>query len=123
MKRLLPLAALLIAGFAGAASAATVRIVAPWRAGQYEGSVVAVRGLAEIRQDTSLLGTEVRIVNAQGRQIFMGFIPRLHEHAFPGVLAFNGREVVMYGVIEMYHSSPATQLLYRDQLRPWPPVR
>jgi len=122
MKRLLLPALLLLAGFAAeAASAATIRIVAPWRASQYEGAIVAVRGRAEVRRDTNLMGTEVRLTDADGKISFIGFIPKLNEYSFPDVESLNGREVVMYGVIEMYYATPATQLIFRNQLQPWPP--
>ena len=111
-------------GFAASASAArTIRIVAPYRAPQFEGAVVAVRGRAEIRQDSNLQGTEVRLVGADGRIQLIGIISKLNQHAFPDMMALNGREVVMYGVIEMYFATPATQLTYRDQLRSWPVAR
>lgn len=120
MKRLVLVIAVLAAGFSASASAATkIRIVAPWRALQYQGAVIAVRGKAEIGHG-SLQGTEVRLRGADGRLQFLGFVPKLNEGAFPNLDSLDGREVVMYGVIEKFSAVGATQLLYKDQLRTWP---
>jgi hypothetical protein len=120
MKRLVLVLTMLVAGYSASASAATkIRIVAPWRALQYQGAVVAVRGKAEIGHG-ELQGTEVRLRGADGRLQFLGFVPKLNEGSFPDLNALDGREVVMYGVIEKFRAVGATQLLYRDQLRTWP---
>jgi hypothetical protein len=95
-----------------------IAVMAPYRAGQAQGSVLAVRGRAEIHPDVTYQGIDVDLVDGNGRVVFIGFIPKLNAQAFPHAKALNGRMVVMYGVIEIYHGLPATQLLYRDQLRP-----
>ena len=82
---------------------------------------MAVRCRAEVRRDNKLMGTEVRLIGEGGKITFIGFIPRLNEYAFPDISSFDGHEVVMYGVIEMFYATPATQLIFRDQLQSWPP--
>ena len=94
-----------------------IPIVAPYRAGQAQGSVIAVRGHAQIRPDVTNQGTDINLVDDSGRVVFVGFVSRLNEYAFPHMDGLNGKTVVMYGVIELYRGVPATQLLYRDQLR------
>jgi hypothetical protein len=32
----------------------------------------------------------------------------------------DGKEVVMYGVMEIYRGRGATQLIFRDQVQAWP---
>ena len=117
MRKLLLLAVTLAATATPALAVRRITIVAPYRAGQAQGSVVAVRGHAEIRQDNSHPGTDINLVDDKGRVIFIGFVPRLNEYAFPQLENLNGKTVVMYGVIEFYRGVPATQLIYRDQLR------
>jgi len=94
-----------------------IQIVAPYRAGQAQGNVVAVRGRAEIRPDIVHSGTDVRLVNDEGRVVFIGFIPKLNEYDFPQLADLEGKTVVMWGVIEIYQGLPATQLIAHDQLR------
>jgi hypothetical protein len=83
---------------------------------------MAVRGIAQVRENEQLQGIDVRLLGPDGRVQFVGFIPRLNEYAFPHVKALDGKEVVMYGVMEIYHGHGATQLLYRDQVQAWPVV-
>ncbi len=116
MRKLLLVAAAL-AGLCVPALARRVAIVDASRAGQSQGNLVAVRGRADIRDDNVHLGTDINLLNARGQVIFTGFIPRLNEYAFPQLAGLNGREVVMYGIIELYRGRPATQLIYTDQLR------
>lgn len=94
-----------------------IQIVAPYRAGQAQGNVVAVRGRAEIRPDITHPGTDVRLVNEEGRVVFIGFVPKLNEYDFPQLADLDGKTVVMWGVIEIYQGLPATQLITRNQLR------
>ena len=126
MKRLLLLtllAAGLAAGAATPVSAAyRIRIVTPTSALQYQGSVVAVRGRAEVRENMQAQGTDVRLIGADGRIQFIGFIPKLNAYDFPHVAALDGKEVVMYGVIEMFRGRGATQLIFHDQVQAWPVV-
>ena len=121
MKRLL-LLILLAVTVATPALAARIAVIAPYRAPQFLGSVMAVRGKAEIRRNEQLQGTDVRLIGANGRIEFIGFIPMENMHEFPNVQALDGREVVMYGVIELYQGRGATQLLTRDQVQAWPIV-
>lgn len=122
MKRLL-LVTLLAVGVATPVWAAhRIQIVAPVRAMQFQGSVIAVRGRAEVRQNMQAQGTDVRLIGANGRVEFIGFIPKLNEYEFPHVAALDGKEVVMYGVIEMFHGRGATQLIFHDQVQAWPVV-
>lgn len=116
MRKPLLLAAAL-AAFATPALALRIPIVAPYRAGQAQGNLVAVRGRAMIQPDPSFQGTDVKLVDDTGRVTFIGFIPKLNEYAFPDLAGLNGKTVVMYGIIELYEDLPATQLIYRDQLR------
>jgi hypothetical protein len=106
-----------LAGLSSPALARRVVIVDAARAGRDQGSLVAVRGRAEIHDDTVHQGTDVNLVNESGRVIFTGFIPRLNEYAFPQLAGLDGQTVVMYGIIELYRGRPATQLTYTDQLR------
>ena len=99
------------------ASALHISIVAPYRASQAQGYLVAVRGRAEIQSDTVYPGTDVNLVDDDGRVVFVGFIPKLNAYAFPQTAALNGKMVVMYGIIEIYQGRPATQLINSDQLR------
>jgi hypothetical protein len=117
MRKLLLLAAALAATATPALAVRRIPIVAAYRAGQAQGNVVAVRGHADIRPDITYQGTDINLVDDNGRVIFVGFIPKLNEYAFPQVAGLNGKTVVMYGVIELYRGLPATQLIYRDQLR------
>lgn len=94
-----------------------IQIVAPYRAGQAQGNVVAVRGRAQIRPDTVHQGTDVTLINENGHAVFIGFIPKLNEYDFPQLAGLDGKTVVMWGVIEIYQGLPATQLISRDQLR------
>ena len=121
MIRLL-LLTLLAFSVATPALAARISIIAPYRATQFEGSVMAVRGLAQVRENEQLHGTDVRLVAPDGRILFFGFIPKLNEYAFPHVKALDGKEVVMYGVMEKYQGRGATQLIFRDQVQAWPVV-
>jgi hypothetical protein len=115
-KRLL-LALALVATATPALAVRHIPIVAPYRAGQAQGSVIAVRGLAQMRPDVTHQGTDINLVDDNGRVVFVGFVSKLNEYAFPQMETLNGKTVVMYGVIELYRGLPATQLLYRDQLR------
>jgi hypothetical protein len=125
MKRLLLSTLLAVSAAASAATpvlAARISIIAPYRATQFEGSVMAVRGLAQVRENEQLQGTDVRLVAPDGRVLFTGFIPKLNAYAFPHVKALDGKEVVMYGVMEKYQGHGATQLIFRDQVQAWPVV-
>lgn len=120
MRQLLLAAALsgaIVATFAVPASGWQVPVVAAYRAGQAQGHVVAVRGRADIRPDMEHQGTDVNLVDDKGHVIFIGFVPKLNEYAFPQLASLNGRNVTMYGVIEIYRGRPATQLINTDQLR------
>jgi hypothetical protein len=117
MRKLLLLAVALATTATPALAVRRIPIVAAYRAGQAQGNVVAVRGHADIRPDITYQGTDINLIDDAGRVIFVGFIPKLNEYAFPQVAALNGKTVVMYGVIELYRGLPATQLIYRDQLR------
>jgi len=117
MRTLLFLAAALVAATVPALAARRVAVVAPYRAGQSQGSLLAVRGRADIREDNVHSGLDINLVDDAGRVVFVGFIPRLNQYAFPQVESMNGKTVVMYGIIEIYHGVPATQLIFRDQLR------
>jgi hypothetical protein len=121
MKRLL-LATLVATCVATPVLAATIQIIAPYRAGQFQGSVMAVRGKAEVRPNGQIQGTDVRLISPSGRVEFIGFIPKLNLHEFPNIDALDGKEVVMYGVIEIYRGRGATQLIFRDQIQAWPVV-
>ena len=105
-----------------ALAAPKVRIIAPYRAGQFQGSVMAVRGKAEVRENSQLQGTDVRLVAPDGHVQFVGFIPKLNKYEFPDVEALDGKEVVMYGVMEIYRGRGATQLIFHDQVQAWPIV-
>ena len=117
MKKLLLLAAALAAIATPALATRRIPIVAAYRAGQGQGSVLAVRGRADVREDISHPGLDINLLDDTGRVVFVGFIPRLNQYAFPQAESMNGKTVVMYGVIELYRGLPATQLIYRDQLR------
>ena len=119
MKRLL-LLCLLALSIATPAFAARISVIAPYRAGQFQGSVMAVRGLAQVRENQQLQGTDVRLIGPDGRVLFIGFIPKLNMYQFPHVQALDGKEVVMYGVMELYQGRGATQLIFRDQVQSWP---
>jgi hypothetical protein len=121
MKRLLLAVALAAAIATPVLAAPQIRIIAPNRAPQFQGSVMAVRGRAEVRPNEEFQGTDVRLIGPGGRTEFTGFIPLLNMHEFPNVNDLNGREVVMWGVIEIYRGRGATQLIYADQLQAWPP--
>ena len=41
---------------------------------------------------------------------------------FPDIQSLDGKEVVMYGVMEIYRGLPATQLIFNDQVQSWPVV-
>jgi hypothetical protein len=110
--------AALLVSLATPCLARRIPVVAAYRAGQAQGSVLAVRGRAEIRPDVTYQGLDVDLVDENGRVVFIGFIPKLNVQAFPHAEALNGKMVVMYGVIEIYQGLPATQLLISDQLRP-----
>ena len=116
MRKLLLIAAAL-AGLSSPALARRIVIVDATRAGRDQGNLVAVRGRADIHDDTVHQGTDINLVNENGEVVFIGFIPKLNEYAFPQLAGLNGRTVVMYGVIELYRGRPATQLIYADQLR------
>ena len=117
MRKLLLLAVALAATTTPALAVGHIPIVAPYRAGQAHGSVVAVRGSAEIHPDITYQGTDIDLVDDNGRVTFIGFVPKLNAYAFPQMEGLNGKTVVMYGVIELYLGLPATQLIYGDQLR------
>ena len=117
MQKCLLLVVVLAAAATPALAVRHIPIVAPYRAGQAQGSVVAVRGHAEIHPDITHSGTDIDLVDDNGHVIFIGFVPKLNEYAFPQMEGLNGKTVVMYGVIEFYRGLPATQLIYRDQLR------
>ena len=117
MRKLLLLAIMLVTTATPALAVRHIQIVAPYRAGQAQGNVVAVRGHAQIRPDNSHQGTDINIIDDKGRVVFIGFVPKLNEYAFPQMESLDGKTVLMYGVIELYRGVPATQLLYRDQLR------
>jgi hypothetical protein len=117
MKSLLLLAAVLAATATPSLAARRIPVVAAYRAGQAQGSVLAVRGRAEVREDVSHAGLDVILHDETGRMVFIGFIPRLNQYAFPQAESMNGKTVVMYGVIELYRGVAATQLIYTDQLR------
>lgn len=121
MKRLL-LLALLITGIATPVLAAQIRVIAPYRAPQFQGSVMAVRGMAQVRPNEQLQGTDVRLIGPNGQIEFTGFIPKLNMHRFGHVQALDGREVVLVGVMEIYRGRGATQLIFSEQVRPWPIV-
>jgi hypothetical protein len=121
MKRLL-LMSLLAVGIATPSLAAGIKIIAPYRATQFEGSVMAVRGVAEVRENQQFHGTDVRLRGPNGRIEFIGFIPMENRHEFPHVQGLDGREVVMYGVMEIFQARGATQLLHHDQVQAWPIV-
>lgn len=125
MKRLLALSLLALSvatSLATPALAARISIIAPYRAPQFQGSVMAVRGIAQVRENQQLQGTDVRLIGPGGRVLFIGFIPQLNMYAFPHVQALDGKEVVMYGVMEIYEGRGATQLIFRDQVQAWPVV-
>lgn len=109
--------AVTLAAIATPALAMRISIVAPYRAGQAQGYLVAVRGRADIRTDSVHQGTDVNLVDDNGRVVFVGFIPKLNAYAFPQAASLNGKMVVMYGIIEIYQGRPATQLINSDQLR------
>lgn len=121
MRKFLPFAAAVIAvtlaAFVAPASALHIAVVAPYRASQAQGYLVAVRGRAEIKSDTVYPGTDVNLVDDNGRVVFVGFIPKLNAYAFPQAASLDGKMVVMYGIIEIYQGRPATQLIHSDQLR------
>ena len=121
MKRLL-LAALMAAVAITPAFAVQIRIVSPYRASQFQGSVMAVHGRAEVRHNMQMQGTDVRLIAPDGRVEFIGFIPKLNEYEFPNIQSLDGKEVVMYGVMEIYRGLPATQLIFNDQVQSWPIV-
>lgn len=117
---------LLLAGAFGAATVAAIAtpafalrisVVAPYRASQAQGYLVAVRGRADIQSDSVHQGTDVNLIDDNGRVVFIGFIPKLNAYAFPQAASLNGKMVVMYGIIEIYQGRPATQLINSDQLR------
>jgi hypothetical protein len=116
MRKLL-LAAAALAGLSTPALALRIVVVDAHHAAQSQGNLVAVRGRADVHDDITNQGTDVNLLNDKGQIIFTGFIPKLNEYAFPQATDLNGRTVVMYGIIEMYRGHPATQLIYRDQLR------
>jgi hypothetical protein len=122
MKRLLLASLLAVSVATPALAARSIPIIAAYRAGQFQGSIIAVRGRAEVRQNMQLQGTDVRLIGANGKIEFTGFIPKLNEYEFPHVAALDGKEVVMYGVIEMYRGRGATQLIFHDQVQAWPVV-
>lgn len=97
-----------------------IKIVDTRSAGQRQGNLVAVRGRADIHDDPVFQGMDINLIGDDGKVIFIGFIPKLNEYAFPQAASLNGRQVVMYGVIEIYLGLPATQLTFTDQLRPAP---
>jgi hypothetical protein len=109
--------ALTLAAIATPAFALRISVVAPYRASQAQGYLVAVRGHADIQPDSVHQGTDVNLVDDNGRVVFVGFIPKLNAYAFPQAAALNGKMVVMYGIIEIYQGRPATQLILSDQLR------
>ena len=76
-----------------------------------------MRGRADIQSDSVHPGMDVNLVDDNGRVVFVGFIPKLNEYAFPQIARLNGKMVVMYGIIELYQGRPATQLINGDQLR------
>lgn len=112
------LSAILLLSLVTPGFARRIPVVAPYRAGQAQGSVLAVRGLAEVHPDVTYQGIDIDLLDEQGHVVFIGFIPKLNAHAFPQAEALNGKMVVMYGVIEIYRGLPATQLIAHDQLRP-----
>jgi len=116
MRKLLLIAAAL-AALSTPTLARRVVIMDAARAGQSQGNVVAVRGRADIREDMVHQGTDINLINEKGEVVFIGFITRTNEPTFPQLDGLNGRTVTMYGVIELYHGHPATQLIYKDQLR------
>ncbi|MBV9548556.1 MAG: hypothetical protein JO256_02655 [Alphaproteobacteria bacterium] len=116
MRKLLAMAAILC-GLATPAAAFHIQVVAPYRASQAQGNLVAVRGRADIHEDMIHQGTDVNLVDDKGQIVFVGFIPKLNEYAFPQLASLNGRTVLMYGIIEIFHGHPATQLIFGDQLR------
>jgi hypothetical protein len=111
------LVAVTLAAIATPAFALRISVVAPYRASQAQGYLVAVRGRAEIHSDSVHPGTDVNLVDDNGRVVFVGFIPKLNAYAFPQTASLNGKMVVMYGIIEIYQGRPATQLINSDQLR------
>ena len=117
MRKLLLLAVTLAATATPALATRRIQIVEPYRAGQDQGNLVAVRGRADIRPDNAVQGTDINLVNDQGRVVFIGFVPKLNAYAFPQMEGLNGKTVVIYGIIELYRGVPATQLIYNDQLR------
>jgi hypothetical protein len=46
----------------------------------------------------------------------------LNMQQFPHVQALDGREVVMFGVMEIYQGRGATQLIFSNQVQAWPVV-
>lgn len=117
MRKLLFLALGLAAIATPALATRRIAIVPAALAGRSQGNLAAVRGRAEIQPDIVHQGTDINLRDDNGRLIFVGFIPRLNEYAFPQLAGLNGHTVVMYGVIELYQGVPATQLIYSDQLR------
>jgi hypothetical protein len=116
MRKLLVLALGLAVIATPVLAARRVHIVPAAQAGQSQGNLAAVRGRARIRPDITNQGTDIDLIDANGRVVFVGFIPKLNEYAFPQVAGLDGRTVVMYGIIELYQGVPATQLIFSDQL-------
>jgi hypothetical protein len=117
MRNLLLPIILLAVTITPALAARRIQIVSPNRAAQSQGGLVAVRGRASIHPDIAYQGTDIDIIGDNGRVVFVGFIPKLNEYAFPQVSGLDGKSVILYGIIEMYRGVPATQLIYQDQLR------
>ena len=112
--------ALILSALALPAAAATVqlKIRQPYQASQDEGNLSAVRGVARISQDDTHAGTDINLYDSDGRRSFIGFVPKTNEYLFPDLASLDGKAVVLWGVIEIYQSLPATQLLNPDQVRP-----
>jgi hypothetical protein len=117
MKQLVLAAALVLLAAPAQAATMQLKILEPYRAGQEQGSLAAVKGRADIHPDGILPGTDIDLIDNTGRRSFIGFIPKLNEYLFPELAALNGKTVVIYGIIEIYQGLPTTQILNRAQVR------
>ena len=117
MRMLILASALILLAVPAQSAVVQLKILQPYQAGQSEGNLAAVKGRADIHPDGILPGTDIDLIDNNGRRSFIGFIPKLNEYLFPDLAALNGKTVVMFGVIEFYESLPTTQILRPAQVR------
>jgi hypothetical protein len=77
------LSALLLLSLVTPGFARRIPVVAAYRAGQAQGSVLAVRGRAEIHPDITYQGIDIDLLDERGHVVFVGFIPKLTPTPFP----------------------------------------